>query len=82
MKPFMDKDFLLSTETARKLYHNYAEVMPILDYHCHLNPQEIAEDRHFGNITEVWLGGDHYKWRLKTEAERKRFPFYTRRPQR
>lgn len=63
MKPFMDKDFLLSTETARKLYHNYAEVMPILDYHCHLNPQEIAEDRHFGNITEVWLGGDHYKWR-------------------
>lgn len=63
MKPFMDKDFLLSTETAKKLYHNYAEVMPILDYHCHLNPQEIAEDRHFGNITEVWLGGDHYKWR-------------------
>lgn len=63
MKPFMDKDFLLSTETAQKLYHNYAEVMPILDYHCHLNPQEIAEDRHFENITEVWLGGDHYKWR-------------------
>ena len=63
MKPFMDKDFLLSTETAKKLYHNYAEVMPILDYHCHLNPQEIAEDKHFENITEVWLGGDHYKWR-------------------
>lgn len=63
MKPFMDKDFLLSTETAKKLYHNYADVMPILDYHCHLNPQEIAEDKHFENITEVWLGGDHYKWR-------------------
>ncbi|EET62817.1 glucuronate isomerase [Marvinbryantia formatexigens DSM 14469] len=63
MKPFMDKDFLLSTETAKKLYHNYAEVMPVLDYHCHLNPQEIAEDKHFENITEVWLGGDHYKWR-------------------
>lgn len=63
MKPFMDRDFLLSTETAKKLYHNYAEVMPILDYHCHLNPQEIAEDKHFENITEVWLGGDHYKWR-------------------
>ena len=63
MKPFMDKDFLLSTETAKKLYHNYAEVMPILDYHCHLNPQEIAEDKHFENITEVWLGGDHYEWR-------------------
>ncbi len=63
MKPFMDKDFLLSTETAQKLYHEYASVMPILDYHCHINPQEIAEDRKFENITQVWLGGDHYKWR-------------------
>ena len=65
MKAFMDKDFLLSTDTAKELYHNFADpkVTPILDYHCHINPQEIAEDRHFENITQVWLGGDHYKWR-------------------
>ena len=63
MKAFMDEEFLLSTETAKKLYHEYAEVMPILDYHCHINPQEIWEDRKFENITQVWLGGDHYKWR-------------------
>lgn len=64
MKQFMDKDFLLSTETAKKLYHDFAAVMPVLDYHCHINPQEIAEDRKFNNITQVWLGGDHYKWRV------------------
>ena len=63
MKPFMDENFLLSTGTARELYHNYAGKMPILDYHCHINPQEIAENRKFENITQVWLGGDHYKWR-------------------
>lgn len=63
MKAFMDKDFLLSTETARELYHEFAENSPILDYHCHINPQEIAEDRQFDNIYQVWLGGDHYKWR-------------------
>ncbi|MGM9629390.1 glucuronate isomerase [Butyricicoccus sp.] len=63
MKPFMDKDFLLSTETAQELYHGYAAQVPVLDYHCHINPQEIAEDRKFDNITQVWLGGDHYKWR-------------------
>ncbi len=63
MKPFMDKDFLLSTPTAQKLYHDFAEKMPVLDYHCHINPKEIAEDRKFENITQVWLGGDHYKWR-------------------
>ena len=63
MKQFMDKDFLLSTESARMLYHDYAAKMPVLDYHCHINPQEIAEDRKFDNITQVWLGGDHYKWR-------------------
>ncbi len=63
MKAFMDKDFLLETETAGKLFHEYAEVTPILDYHCHINPREIAEDRKFDNITQVWLGGDHYKWR-------------------
>lgn len=64
MKAFMDKDFLLETETARKLFHDYAEGTPILDYHCHVSPREIAEDRRFENITQVWLGGDHYKWRL------------------
>lgn len=63
MKPFMDKDFLLQTETAKRLYHQYAEHTPVLDYHCHINPREIAEDRKFANITQVWLGGDHYKWR-------------------
>ena len=63
MKAFMDQDFLLETETARKLYHDYAAKMPVLDYHCHISPKEIAEDRKFENITQVWLGCDHYKWR-------------------
>lgn len=63
MKKFMDDDFLLSTKTAQILYHEYAKQAPVLDYHCHINPQEIAEDRRFENITQVWLGGDHYKWR-------------------
>ena len=63
MKRFMDENFLLSTETAQKLYHEYAGKMPVLDYHCHISPQEIAEDRRFENIAQVWLGGDHYKWR-------------------
>ena len=63
MKAFMDQDFLLETETARKLYHDYAAKMPVLDYHCHISPKEITEDRKFENITQVWLGGDHYKWR-------------------
>ena len=64
MKPFMNEDFLLETDTAKQLYHNYASKMPVLDYHCHINPKEIAEDKRFKNITEVWLTGDHYKWRL------------------
>ena len=63
MKKFMDEDFLLSTQTAQKLYHEHAEKTPILDYHCHINPEEIAKDVCFENITQVWLGGDHYKWR-------------------
>lgn len=63
MKPFLDKDFLLSTDAAKHLYHDYAAQVPVLDYHCHINPQEIAENKQFSNITEVWLGGDHYKWR-------------------
>ena len=64
MKKFMDADFLLETDTAKALYHNFAEKTPILDYHCHINPKEIALDRKFENITQVWLGGDHYKWRF------------------
>ena len=77
MKAFMDKDFLLDTPTARHLYHDYAADLPIIDYHCHIPPQEIYEDRRFENITQVWLGGhqvladgsdyyfgDHYKWRV------------------
>lgn len=63
MKAFLDDDFLLTTPTARRLYQ-VARSMPILDYHCHLDPKEIAQDRRFENITQVWLGGDHYKWRL------------------
>jgi glucuronate isomerase len=63
MKPFMDKDFLLGTMTARELYHTYAAPMPIIDYHCHLNPEDIANDRKFRNIAQIWLAGDHYKWR-------------------
>ena len=63
MKPFLNEEFLLSTESAQKIYHQFAEKMPILDYHCHINPKEICDDRKFENITQVWLGGDHYKWR-------------------
>lgn len=59
----MDKDFLLQTDVAKELYHNHAADMPIFDYHCHINPQEIAEDKQFKNLTEIWLAGDHYKWR-------------------
>ena len=73
MKEFMSKDFILDTPTAQHLYHDYASKMPLADYHCHLNPREIYEDRRFNNLAEVWLGGqqndgsfagDHYKWRL------------------
>jgi len=64
MKKFMDKNFLLENKTAQKLYFNFAEKMPIIDYHCHINPQEVYENRKFDNITQAWLGGDHYKWRM------------------
>ena len=73
MKAFMDKDFLLRTETAKHLFHDFAETLPLIDYHCHLNPREIYEDRRFNDLAEVWLGGrqpdgtyagDHYKWRV------------------
>ncbi|PID57077.1 glucuronate isomerase [candidate division KSB3 bacterium] len=60
---FLDDDFLLSNKTAQILYHDYAEAMPIYDYHCHLPPQDVAENRRFRNLTEIWLAGDHYKWR-------------------
>lgn len=64
MKPFMDKDFLLETETAKTLFHQYCKNLPIFDFHNHLNAQEIYDDVHFENISTLWLGGDHYKWRL------------------
>jgi glucuronate isomerase len=63
MKKFLDDDFLLQTKTARTLYHEYAAKMPIIDFHCHLNPKEIADDCVFENLTQMWLYGDHYKWR-------------------
>ena len=61
--PFIHEDFLLSTKTARKLYHKYAEAEPIFDYHCHIPPRDIATNRQFKNLFEIWLEGDHYKWR-------------------
>jgi len=63
MKKFLDDNFLLSTKTAEVLYHDYAKNLPIIDYHCHLPPEEIAENKKFENITKIWLDGDHYKWR-------------------
>ena len=63
MKDFMDKNFMLETETAQQLYHEHAAKMPIIDYHCHLNPEFIANDRKFDNLGQIWLEGDHYKWR-------------------
>ena len=68
MKEFMGRDFLLTSPSAEKLYYEYAEKMPIYDFHCHLNPKEIYEDKQYRSLTEVWLGGDHYKWRLLREA--------------
>ena len=63
MKELIHEDFMLQNRAAKVLYHDYAGNMPIIDYHCHLDPKEIAGDKHYGNISEVWLGGDHYKWR-------------------
>jgi glucuronate isomerase len=74
MKPFMTDDFLLQTETARKLYHEHAAKMPIFDYHCHLPPAQIAEDKRFENLTQIWLYGDHYKWRaMRTNGVSERY---------
>jgi len=63
MKKFLQPDFLLETRTAERLYHEYAEGMPIFDFHCHVPPSQIAENTRFDNLTRIWLGGDHYKWR-------------------
>ena len=63
MKEFINENFLLQTETAQKLYHEHAKQQPIIDYHCHLNPEFIANDRKFANLGQIWLEGDHYKWR-------------------
>ena len=64
LKKFLDKNFLLSSKTAKTLYHKYAADMPIVDYHCHVSPKEIYENKRFDNISQVWLSGDHYKWRV------------------
>lgn len=64
---FLSDDFLLKDDWAKNLYHSYAKNMPIIDYHCHLDPKEIYENNNFSNLTEAWLGGDHYKWRLMRE---------------
>ena len=63
MTPFLSEDFLLQTETAKILYHEFAENMPIFDYHCHLPVEQIAQNKQFENLTQIWLNGDHYKWR-------------------
>lgn len=64
MREFINEDFILSNGIGKQLYQEYAKNIPIIDYHCHISPKEIAEDKTFENITELWLGGDHYKWRL------------------
>jgi len=68
MKPFMGADYLLGNKTAESLYHEYAADLPIIDYHCHINPMEVAQDKKFANMTQIWLNGDHYKWRLMRAA--------------
>jgi glucuronate isomerase len=74
MKNFLDDNFLLNTKAAQQLYHDYAREMPIIDYHCHLPPQQIAADHQFGNLTQAWLSGDHYKWRaMRTNGVDERF---------
>ena len=70
----MDENFLLDTKTAQDLFHNHAAKMPIIDYHCHLIPEMVANDHKFKSITEHWLGGDHYKWRaMRTNGVDERF---------
>ena len=70
----MDENFLLETKTSQELFHNHAAKMPIIDYHCHLIPEMVANDHQFKSITELWLGGDHYKWRaMRTNGVDERF---------
>ena len=74
MKTFNDSNFLLQTPTAERLYHDHASKMPIIDYHCHLNPEYVANDHRFRNLSEIWLAGDHYKWRaMRTNGVAERF---------
>ena len=74
MKPFLDDNFLLETETAIRLYHEYAKAEPIVDYHCHLSPAEVATNHRFASLTEIWLNGDHYKWRaMRADGVPERF---------
>ena len=74
MQPFIDDDFLLETKTARDLYHDFAKDQPIIDFHCHLSPELMADDHRFRSITEIWLEGDHYKWRaMRTNGVPERF---------
>ncbi len=74
MKEFLDKNFILENSTAEKLYHDHAANMPIIDYHCHLPPDDIAKDRKFENLTKIWLDGDHYKWRaMRTNGVDEKF---------
>src|SRR5699024_3986442 len=69
-----NEDFLLTTETSKLLFHAFAEKMPVIDYHCHLSPKEIAEDNSFNNLTKAWLYGDHYKWRaMRTNGVAEKF---------
>ena len=69
---FIHDDFLLSTKAARKLFHKFAEEEPIFDYHCHISPRDIASNRQFNNLFEIWLEGDHYKWRADADERRER----------
>ncbi len=72
--PYLDDDFLLDTETARTVFHQYAATQPIIDYHCHLSPTDLANNRRFANLTEIWLEGDHYKWRaMRLNGSEERF---------
>ena len=74
MKQFNDKNFVLDNEVAQDLFHNHASKMPIIDYHCHLIPEMVAKDHKFNSITELWLGGDHYKWRaMRTNGVDERY---------
>ena len=73
-KSFIHEDFLLQTDAAKELYHKHAKKMPIIDYHCHLNPAYIANDHQFDNLGQIWLEGDHYKWRaMRTNGVDERY---------